>query len=122
MQYYRINKTQEDHDLYFSNNGLFNFWNEYLILHWNDAHIIIINRPGTKFTRDEQLTIFEIYNALDHVKDDYCSDCKDNMCDIVKDFGECVLPKVKHDLEICRETLFSTGMAQWYTNESIIGG
>ena len=100
MQYFRLNQNEADRELYFANNGLFNFWNQYLVLHWNDAHLILINKPGTKFTRDEQLTIFEIYDALDHVKNDYCGDCTGNMCNIAKDFGECVLQKVMHDLKL----------------------
>lgn len=110
MQYFRLNKTQEDEDFYFSHNGLFNFWNQYLILHWYNVNFVIINKPGTKFGK-EHFPTSALYTALNHIEDDYCGNCNNNICDVVKDFGECILPKVSHALSIYRERLFASGDA-----------
>ena len=110
MKYFRLNQNEADRELYFANNGLFNFWNQYLILHWNDVHIVVINKPETRFggrdNKEERPTISELYTALDHVKNDYCGNCNGNICDIANDFGECVLQEVMHGLKLCEKKLW----------------
>lgn len=115
MQYYRLNQTQEDKAFYFDHQGLFNFWNQYLILHWGDIHLVIINKPGTNFSNPYYATS-ELYNAMYHLKNDYCGDCDDiehNMCDIVNDFGECIYMKVLHDFQLYKYRLYASSDASW---------
>lgn len=52
MKYYVLEKTQECRDFFFNNEGIFNFWDEYVIVHLNelgDRHPVLVNRTGRKF-------------------------------------------------------------------------
>lgn len=53
LPYYKIEKTKEGKEFFFSNIGYFNFWDEYLIANTNTSNRklfwVIVNRPGTKF-------------------------------------------------------------------------
>ena len=53
LPYYKIQKTEEDKRFFFSHEGYFNFWNEYLICNINTNEKlfwVIVNRTGYKFS------------------------------------------------------------------------
>lgn len=54
LPYYRIEKTEEGKQFFFSNRGYFNFWDEYLIMNIDEGHnkvfSVVINRTGKKFS------------------------------------------------------------------------
>lgn len=64
LPYYKIQKTEEDKRFYFSHEGYFNFWDEFLICNLNKANWVIVNRVGRKFDRaivtEEQRLSFNI--------------------------------------------------------------
>ena len=67
LPYYKIKKTKEDEIFYFSHEGYFNFWDEFLIWNLNKVNWVIVNRVGRKFgkvivTKEQRLsfnTVFE---------------------------------------------------------------
>ena len=53
LPYYKIQKTEEDKKFFFSHEGYFNFWNEYLICNINPnekLYWVIVNRTGHNFS------------------------------------------------------------------------
>ena len=53
LQYYKIQKTEEDKNFFFSHEGYFNFWDEYLICNINTnekLYWVIVNRTGYSFS------------------------------------------------------------------------
>lgn len=51
--YYKLRRTEEDKEFFFNNIGLFNFWDEYLILHtpkMKDYYWCVVNRTDKKFS------------------------------------------------------------------------
>lgn len=54
LPYYKIQKTEEDKQFFFSYIGFFNFWNEYLVANVDlneDIYWIIVNRTDKKFSK-----------------------------------------------------------------------
>lgn len=52
LPYYKIKKTQEGKEFFFSHMGYFNFWDTYLILKKDDVvevYVCLVNRSGRKF-------------------------------------------------------------------------
>lgn len=50
LPYYRLQKTQEDKEFFFSHKGYFNFWGKYLMLNLGyNTFRPIVNRPNTRF-------------------------------------------------------------------------
>ena len=53
LPYYKIEKTEEGRQFFFSNIGYFNFWDEYLIMNIKEGHnkvfTVLVNRTGRKF-------------------------------------------------------------------------
>ena len=51
LPYYRIERTEEGKQFFFSHKGYFNFWDKYLIMHIKGYSIfsVLVNRPGTEF-------------------------------------------------------------------------
>lgn len=54
LPYYKIEKTEEGRQFFYSNIGYFNFWGEYLVMNieegYNKKFLVLVNRPKTKFT------------------------------------------------------------------------
>ena len=54
LPYYKIEKTEEGKEFFFSNYGYFNFWDEYLILNIpegnNEVFSVLVNRTDRKFS------------------------------------------------------------------------
>lgn len=93
LNYYVFDKqTPENKDFYFNNEGIFNFWNNYLLIHINDCNLVIVNKPKRKFhgsiTEDERALI------KDRIKKEFCCDkgCTVNTtssdCEIKRDWGQ----------------------------------
>lgn len=65
LPYYKIQKTEEDKNFYFSNEGYFNFWDEYLICNLNKVNWVIVNRTKRNFnsvtaTKEQR----EVFNTM----------------------------------------------------------
>lgn len=67
LPYYKIQKTEEDKKFFFSHEGYFNFWNEYLICNINPnekLYWVIVNRTGHNFSNpkpsENQRTTFNL--------------------------------------------------------------
>lgn len=92
LNYYVLNKNNEDKDFYFENEGIFNFWNKYLIAHIGLYNIVLVNRTdkifhGDRLSDDEKIVIQK------SIKENFCDarNCKkDNVisfCDLLKEWG-----------------------------------
>lgn len=65
LPYYKIERTDEGRDFFFSHIGYFNFWDEYLIANTKTSNRkifwVIVNRTGRKFngvaTEEQKLDI-----------------------------------------------------------------
>lgn len=55
LPYYKIEKTKDGKQFFYSHEGYFNFWDEYLIMNIMDKkfYAVLINRPCTKFPKYE---------------------------------------------------------------------
>lgn len=57
LPYYKIEKTNEGKEFFFSHIGYFNFWDEYLILHTTESEgkifKVLVNRGNHKFKGGE---------------------------------------------------------------------
>ena len=65
LPYYVLEKTEECRLFFYSHEGFFNFWNQYLILNagYDDIFWTLVNRPKTKLhgiTTKEQNECFKI--------------------------------------------------------------
>lgn len=60
LPYFRLEKTEEDRQFFYSHEGYFNFWDEYLIMNikegCNKVFTVLINRPNREFGKLEDLT------------------------------------------------------------------
>lgn len=92
LNYYVLEKTNECKDFYFENEGIFNFWNTYLIVHLKSFNIVLINRTN-KIFHGERLSEDEKNMLRKEIKENYCEarKCKiesiDSWCDLVKEWG-----------------------------------
>ena len=54
LPYYRIEKTEEGKQFFYSHRGYFNFWDEYLIMNIDEGNnklfSVLVNRTGRKFS------------------------------------------------------------------------
>lgn len=72
LPYYRIEKTKEGEQFFFSHFGYFNFWDEYLIMNIKEGHgkafAVLVNRPNRKF--EDIAEVSEDYNVMKtlHIK------------------------------------------------------
>lgn len=66
LPYYLISKTEEDRQFFYSHEGYFNFWDEYLIMNikegCNKVFSVLVNRPNREFGKMEETT--EDYNIV----------------------------------------------------------
>lgn len=63
LPYYKIDKTEEGKQFFFSNIGYFNFWDEYLIMNVGldyKIYTVLVNRPKRKFSNQK---VTEDYSA-----------------------------------------------------------
>ena len=91
LNYYRLERTPECHDMYFNNEGIFNFWDEYLFVHINNHNLVVVNRTGREF--HGSITNSALAAAKTRVKNEFCgargcADIGSAVCEIVKDWGE----------------------------------
>ena len=53
LPYYKIEKTEEGKQFFYSHKGYFNFWDEYLIMNIDEGNnkvfTVVVNRTGRKF-------------------------------------------------------------------------
>lgn len=106
LKYYVLEKTQECKDFFFNNEGIFNFWNKYLIVHLNefgDRYPVLVSRTRREFrggyTTPESKRILK-----KRLKEEFCqtSECavQENipatkydtplLCDLTKEWGSVV--------------------------------
>lgn len=93
LNYYVFEKqSPENVDIYFENEGVFNFWGEYLFVHINGHNFVLVNRTGKKF--HGSITNSELAAAKSRVKNEFCGarGCEQAAtrvcCEIARDWGE----------------------------------
>ena len=67
LQYYKIEKTEEGKQFFFTHIGYFNFWDEYLIMNVGleyKTYSVLVNRPKTKFSNPQQTEDYKIKRNL----------------------------------------------------------
>lgn len=67
LPYYKIEKTEEDKQFFFSNVGYFNFWDEYLIMNVGleyKTHTVLVNRTNNKFSNPQQTEDYKVKRNL----------------------------------------------------------
>lgn len=67
LPYYKIEKTEEDKQFFFTHVGYFNFWDEYLIMNVGleyKVFSVLVNRPKTKFNPCEQTEDYKVLRNL----------------------------------------------------------
>lgn len=74
FKYYTLSKSKEDKGFYFAHNGLFNFWNEYIIFHKDDLHLLLVNNTTRKFSEDPNITSNQLQDAVNILKNEYESE------------------------------------------------
>lgn len=70
LPYYKIDKTEEGKQFFFTHVGYFNFWDEYLIMNVGlgyKTYTCLVNRPNTRFKGEKQAESYKILRNL-HVK------------------------------------------------------
>ena len=94
LPYYKIEKTKEGKEFFFSHIGYFNFWDEYLIVHTRESKgkifHVLVNRPKTKFngaTVDNEHKKCAEISAISAIADSVCLVKPEEM---FKDFPELV--------------------------------
>lgn len=72
LPYYKIEKTEEGKQFFYSHRGYFNFWDEYLIMNIDEGNnktfLVLVNRTGRKFSKVE-LTNEHKSAAILHITD-----------------------------------------------------
>ena len=57
LPYYKIEKTEEGRQFFYTHRGYFNFWDEYLIMNIDEGNnkvfSVLVNRGGFKFSGTE---------------------------------------------------------------------
>ena len=60
LPYFLISKTEEDRQFFYSHEGYFNFWDEYLVMNikegCNKVFTVLVNRPNREFSNVETIT------------------------------------------------------------------
>lgn len=95
LEYYRLEGNDKDREFYFANEGIFNFWDEYLIVHIRNVHILVVNRTGREFTIMEITKLGESSGSLkQEVKERFCGArnccCENVECQLFKDWGNVI--------------------------------
>lgn len=71
LPYYKIEKTEENKQFFYTNRGYFNFWDEYLIMNIDEGNnkvfLVLVNRTGFKFSG--KLTDGYKAAAISHITD-----------------------------------------------------
>jgi len=70
LPYYKIEKTQDGKEFFFSNVGYFNFWDTYLILRKDDivgVYVVLVNRNNREF--HGQMSDEQKINVRDSIAD-----------------------------------------------------
>lgn len=93
LNYYVFDKpTSENEDFYFKNEGIFNFWNDYLFVHINNCNLVIVNKPKSKFSGS--ITAEEWSIVKNRIINDFCgargcsSNTTSSICEIIRDWGK----------------------------------
>ena len=74
LPYYKIDKTEEGKQFFFTHVGYFNFWDEYLIINVGleyNTYTVLVNRPKTKFSNPQNTEDYKIKRDL-YVKASVC--------------------------------------------------
>ena len=74
LSYYKIEKTEEGKQFFFTHVGYFNFWDEYLIMNVGlgyNTYTVLVNRPKTKFSNPEQTEDYKVLRDL-YIKASVC--------------------------------------------------
>jgi len=67
LPYYKIEKTEEGQQFFFTHVGYFNFWDEYLIMNVGleyKIYAVLVNRPNSKLSNPEPTVDFEVKRNL----------------------------------------------------------
>ncbi len=94
LKYYVLDKNPESRVTYFNNDGIFNFWNEYLFIHINGINIVAANRTGRKFSGN--ITNAEYIACVYKLYQEFCDGKGCNLgngsqpCEMVKDWGDAI--------------------------------
>ena len=68
LPYYKIDRTEEGKQFFFSHYGYFNFWDEYLILNIKEGHneifSVLVNRTGRTFSNPQPTKYYNIIKYL----------------------------------------------------------
>ena len=71
LPYYKIEKTEEGKEFFYTHRGYFNFWDEYLIMNIDEGNnkvfLVLVNRTGRKFSG--KLTDEYKVAATSHIKE-----------------------------------------------------
>ena len=72
LPYYKIEKTEEGKQFFYSHRGYFNFWDEYLIMNIDEGNnkrfLVLVNKTGRKFSGAELTNDFK-YAAVSYIID-----------------------------------------------------
>lgn len=99
LKYYVLNKTPESEAIYFNNEGIFNFWNEYLMIRINGKNLVAANRTGRKFSGE--MTNAEYTACVQRLYQEFCDGKGCNwgdgsqLCEIAKEWGDAICRLVR---------------------------
>lgn len=75
LPYYKIEKSEEGRNFFYSHLGYFNFWDEYLIVNTKESKgkvfYVLVNRTGMKFSNPES-NERQKECLINHVADSVC--------------------------------------------------
>lgn len=64
LPYYKIEKTEEGRQFFYTHRGYFNFWDEYLIMNIDEGHnkvfTVMANRTGRKFSKTKESKEYKV--------------------------------------------------------------
>lgn len=94
LNYYNFDKpTLENKNFYLDNEGIFNLWNDYLLVHINGYNLVLVNKLGREFSGS--ITSSEETSIKNRFKNEFCNvkGCSTtrgatSCCEIIKDWGE----------------------------------
>ena len=89
MPYYKIEKTREGADFFYTNLGYFNFWDTYLIANTEESNgkvfHVLVNRSGEKFSGKTKANKNQRKCIVNHIANSVCLMKPEEM---FKDFPE----------------------------------
>lgn len=95
LNYYVLEKNKESKDFYFENEGIFNFWNKYLIIHIGKDNIVLANRTN-KIFNGKLLSKYEKVMLYTIIKENFCSlrkcktDSVSSLCSLAEEWGKVI--------------------------------